>query len=135
MEVRISENNDYIILNDKHKIKIVGTPENPYFCVKDACRVFGDSNFHKLGIDWGLAKIKPLNKFNKHACSLGRTHFQKQPDNTFYINIVGLFILAETEEYQDAVFEDIFPAIRKHDNESIKEKLLYISKQLNDLMK
>ena len=127
MEVRISENNDYITLNNKHQIKIIGTFQEPYFCVEDASRVFGSSNIDKVKI----RQLRLLKEFDKNRCSLGRTHFQNQPDNTFYMNIVGLFILAETEEHQDAVFEDIFPAIRKR----MKEKLSIITIQLNDLMK
>ena len=110
MDVEISENNDYMIIDNKHQIKIVGKFQNPYFCVEDACHVFGYSNLYKLVVN-KLKKV--LVDFDENECDLGHTHVQNLQDIGDYTSLVGLFYLAETKEYEDAVFEDIFSAIKE----------------------
>ena len=129
MEIKLDENNDYIKIDNKDQIKIVGTFQKPYFCVEDACRVFGSSNIDKVGLN----QIKLLSEFDENECDLGRTHLRNLPGAVFYINILGLFHLAES----DAIFEDIFPAIRERENQDLLKQIKSIHNAVNllaDLM-
>ena len=56
MEVRISENNDYIVIDNIYQIKIVGTFETPYFNAVDVCNMLGYFPFDRSSMEKILQK-------------------------------------------------------------------------------
>ena len=143
MEIKISKNNDHIIIDNKYQIKIVGTFDFPYFCGEDVCYMLGYDNMKDaLEKHVGPRQKKMFSEFDENECTIGIPHFNDADtvDDSMYINILGFFHLAyyssKAEEYQDAVFEDIFPAIRKREKtKTLMKMLLHVTMQLNDLMK
>ena len=89
----------------------------------------------------GCRQKKIFSEFEESECNIGIPHFNDADtiENSIYVNVLGFFHLVyyspKAEEYQDAVFEDIFPAIRRREKEGMIEKILYIGNKMNDLIK
>ena len=143
MDIKISENNDYIIIQNRYQIKIVGTYDFPYFCAEDICYMLGHLDMEKsLQKYVGLRQKKIFSEFDENECTIGIPHFYDVDiaENSIYVNILGFFHLAyymnspKAEEYQDAIFEDIFPAIREHENQDLLKQIKNINNKLSHVV-
>lgn len=93
---------------DKKTIRIVGTYENPWFVVKDICKILGIQNNRDV-----IKLIPDKWKSNKFLPSLGGNQ------NTSIINEAGLYKLIMrsnkpiAQKFQEVVCEEILPTLRK----------------------
>lgn len=143
MDVLINLNkcNDHIIFdiqNQQHKVKIVGTIDNPYFCGKDVCCILGYVSTKNALQNHVKSKYKKdLKTLNDEvgiiamSTFLGSSNLQNLSYNegkAVYINEQGLYSLIMhsktkfAEGFQDLVYEQILPSIRKHGSYTLEQE-------------
>lgn len=149
--VNLDECTDYITFQVDGKqtqVRIVGTNDEPWFCGKDLCVVL-----EYVDTRQALQKhVKPKNKKSLADLSstldvdstsnfLGKNNVTDEyhAGKAVYINEPGLYSLISgskalvAERFQDLVYEEILPAIRKHGNYSINKQLETATNQLEQL--
>jgi prophage antirepressor-like protein len=150
--MNLNECTDYIIfeVNGKHtRVKIIGTNEEPWFCGRDVCAVL-----EYIDDKQALQKnVKPKNKKSlaNLSAKLGRHHTSNiilgannvtteyHTGKAVYINEPGLYSLISrskapmAEHFQDLIYEDILPSIRKYGTYSINKHLEMTTKKIEQL--
>jgi prophage antirepressor-like protein len=134
--VDIKQNRDLKIFNDKllfnnKEIRVYGGYENPWFCGKDIAKILEYKETDKaIKVHVSFKNKMPLDDLMNNIRpdeSSGLTNNEK---HTFYINEPGVYQLIfksrtkEAEKFQDWIFEEVLPSIRK--------KGYYVPENLNN---
>lgn len=130
-----------------HRIRVVGTYDNPYFCGKDVCTVLNYKNIKvTLRTQVDSYDKKMLSEFIKEAqssdctTSLGQNNLINLSYNdsrAIYINEAGLYDLILSskmpfaEEFKKMVIHVILPSIRRHGKYILEQQLIDSMTQLS----
>jgi prophage antirepressor-like protein len=144
MNFRNNTNKNFIKISfngKKHKIKILGTFENPYFCVKDVLNIlkYKKITLKKLGFEknYNLTKIKKKDIFSSDLIR-NKNNFNKnfKYNQNIFINkfqIHSLIMKSKVSlknKFLNLFFKKILPSIRKYGIYIQKEKIKKIQKLL-----
>ncbi len=142
--VNLTESTDHVIFEMggvKRYVKIVGTNDDPWFCGKDVCTILGyvglkqalqnhvKSKYKKSLIHFGVGSEIIPNTIGQNNLNDLTYHTGK----ALYINEAGLFSLIMhskapmADQFQDLVYEDILPSIRKHGNFALNTQVAQLS--------
>ncbi|ABF82049.1 hypothetical protein MIV019R [Invertebrate iridescent virus 3] len=132
-----------------HHIKLAGTMDDPYFCGKDVCSILRYKDVKQALQN----KVKPKNKkmlsvlvkqdHNAVGVQTTSTRLGSNSPLTYnegkaiYINEPGLYALIMhsnapfAEEFQDLVYEQILPSIRKYGSYQLEMQLTQAMEQLS----
>lgn len=131
----------------EYTIKLQGTTETPYFCGKDVCEILGYVNDKKAL----QVHVKPKHKLSlnqlvdlektQHSVKLGKdiSNITYHEGKTVYVSEPGLYSLimhsrtAFAESFQDIVYEQILPSIRKCGSFHLVKELELKNKELEDI--
>ena len=133
-----------------YEIKLQGTTEKPYFCGKDVCNILGYSDIkstllknvklnHKLMLKEVAASEAATSEPQTSVIKLGvdTKNISYNDGKAIYISEPGLYSLIMkskvkfAETFQDFVYEEILPSIRKFGSYKINSDLIESKKLLS----